>query len=345
MKIHPKFKLNGFSFTNDGLLDVAYSLIKEGEPFEREIGDFLFDWLNDKPFVVVNTSGSTGKPKEIHLLKENIINSAKATGGFFNLQEEDSALLCLPAQFIAGKMMLVRAMVLGLELDYVKPDSNPLSGVTKNYDFAAMIPLQAQNSLAKLGQIEQLIVGGAPINLQLDKALGESDNVVYGTYGMTETITHIAVRKCGEPNFKALPNVSLTKDKRECLVIDAPLISEEKVITNDIVELTSENEFNWLGRYDSVINSGGVKLIPEQIALGLSPLIKKRFFITGLPDDSLGEKVVLLVEGKEEPELLQKIKLQSKLSKFEIPKAIHFLPEFVETDNGKLNRIKTLELL
>ena len=345
MKIHPKFKFNGYSFTDKNLIEVAYSLVKEAEPFEAEIGDFLFDWLSDKTSIKVTTSGSTGQPKEILLSKDHMLNSAKATGDFFGLQEGDSALLCLPAQFIAGKMMLVRAMVLGLELDYVKPDSNPLSGVTKNYDFAAMIPLQAQNSIAKLGQIKQLIVGGAPISPKLDLVLDVPTSMVYETYGMTETITHIAVRKCGEPNFKALPNVSLAKDKRECLIIDAPLISEEKVITNDIVELISENEFNWLGRYDSIINSGGVKLIPEQIALILGPLIQKRFFIAGLPDDSLGEKLVLLVEGKEEPELLQKIKLQSKLSKFEIPKAIHFLPEFVETDNGKLNRIKTLELL
>lgn len=351
MEIHPKFKLNGKSFLNHELKQVAYNLIKEGEPFEIAIGDFLLDWLNTSKTLTVFTSGSTGKPKKIELQKKQMINSALATGFFFNLSSRDSALLCLPSNYIAGKMMLVRAMVLGLELDYVKPTSNPLSHILKEYDFVAMIPLQAQNSLDKLNLVKKLIMGGTAVTEDLSKSLQEVKTLVYETYGMTETITHIAAKKINdssakiEEHFKVLPNIFISKDNRDCLIIDAPKISNKKIITNDLVELVSEKEFKWLGRYDSIINSGGIKLIPEQIEAKLSSIIKNRFFVTGIPDEKLGKKLVLFVEGEEDSILLQKIRLQIKLSKFEIPKAIYFLPEFIETENDKLHRSKTLKLL
>ncbi|MGB6152848.1 MAG: AMP-binding protein, partial [Pricia sp.] len=159
-KVHSHFRLNVNAYTRKELKEVAYSYIKEGESYEAEIGEFLLDWLDDGPTLEVHTSGSTGKPKRITLQKQHMVNSAIATGDFFGLQAGDSALLCLPASYIAGKMMLVRAIVLGLELDCVPPSSKPLDGVVKSYDFGAMVPLQLENSLDDLGQIKTLIVGG-----------------------------------------------------------------------------------------------------------------------------------------------------------------------------------------
>ncbi len=346
MEIHPKFKLNGKAYSSCQLKEVAHNLVKEGEAFEVFIGDFIIEWLSNSETVSVSTSGSTGKPKQIQLKKPQMVNSALATGSFFNLKAGNSALLCLPCNFIAGKMMLVRAMVLGLEIDYVEPDSSPLQEVSKVYDFAAMIPLQAQNSIEKLNLIDKLIIGGAPIGNELQTKLKNVKSSIYETYGMTETITHIAVKKIGEPYFKALPKVTLKKDDRDCLVINAPKISNRKVIANDLVNLVSNQEFEWLGRYDTIINSGGVKLIPEQIEKKLKQIIHKRFFVAGIPDDKLGEKLVLLIEGEDDSErLLQSITSFGNLERFEIPKKVFTLSSFVETDTGKIRRLESLKLL
>ncbi len=351
-------------FSQGELKEVAYSLIKEGESFEREIGDFLLDWLDDNPTLQVHTSGSTGKPKPIMLQKEHMVNSALATGEFFKLQPGDSALLCLPVYFIAGKMMLVRAMVLGLELDYVAPSSHPLDGISKAYDFAAMVPLQLENSMDALGQIITLIVGGASLSEKVQTQVQVQKTQVFETYGMTETITHIALKKLNvEPNlaaglsqstveaqthksnFKALPNVTLSIDERDCLVINAPKITDGAVITNDVVALISGTEFEWLGRFDNVINSGGVKLFPEQIESKLAAAIPRRFFVAPLPDEKLGQKLVLIVEGTlQEEKLLEKIQSLTTLEKFEIPKEIYPITEFVQTESGKIQRDKTMVL-
>ncbi|MBU2996107.1 AMP-binding protein [Cellulophaga baltica] len=349
--IHPEFRLNGLKFSKEDLSEVGYSLIKEGETFEIAIGNFLLSWSNDSPVLEVNTSGSTGVPKTIILEKQYMVNSAIATGEFFNLKPTDTALLCLPCNFIAGKMMLVRAMILGLQLDYVPSSSEPLKDVVKAYDFGAMIPLQLENSLVEINQIKKLIVGGAKMSDNLISQIQGLKTMVYETYGMTETITHIAIKKANHKtykieNFRALPNVRFSVDGRGCLVIDAENISDEKVVTNDLVNLLSDKEFEWLGRFDSVINSGGIKLFPEKIESKLSSLIHENFFVAGIPDAKLGQKLVLLVEGNiDAVKTLESIKLLKSLGKFEIPKEIFTLDSFVWTDNGKIQRSKTIAKL
>ncbi len=346
--IHLSFRFNGLYFNRSALKEVAYSLVKEGVPFEQSIGDFLIDWLNDKEYVEVKTSGTTGAPKLIELQKKHMVNSAIATGAFFNLSEGDTALHCLPSDYIAGKMMLVRALVLGLKIVTIVPDSNPLSMITDHYDFCAMVPLQVQNSYDKLTKIKTLIIGGAPISRELIESINKTSVNAYETYGMTETSTHIAAKdltniknnKEANTYFNALPNVTFSLDERECLCIDAPLISDVLIKTNDIACLVSENSFQWLGRYDTVINSGGIKLIPEQIEKKLSSIIKNRFFITTIKDKKLGNKLVLAIEGEEKnkEEIIKAIKKDTTFSKYEIPKEIYFISHFKETDNGKLIR-------
>ncbi|WP_190808543.1 AMP-binding protein [Flagellimonas sp. S3867] len=348
---HPDFKLNGVHYKFDELQEVGYSLVKEGEDHEIPMGEFLLDWVSDKGTLEVFTSGSTGNPKNIELKKEHMINSASATGKYFGLAAGHSALLCLPCSGIAGKMMLVRAMVLGLKLKSVEPSSTPLTGITTNFDFAAMVPLQVENSIGQLTQIRTLIIGGAPISLRLKKALKTASNAVFETYGMTETITHIAAKRLNgdkisleTDTFETLPNITLSKDSRDCLVISAPRISDHEVATNDIVDLISETTFQWLGRYDSVINSGGIKLIPEQIEKKLTSLIPSRFFVAGVPDNSLGQKLVLLIESDNifAEKLLERIKGLDDIGKYEVPKEIIAIRTFVETKNGKIQREKTL---
>jgi O-succinylbenzoic acid--CoA ligase len=353
-RIHPGFKLNGFHCSTDALKEVGYSLIKEGAPFEQAIGDFLLDWLDEKPTIEVKTSGSTGKPKSILLKKSHMVNSALATGNFFALQPGNSALLGLPSDFIAGKMMLVRAMVLGLELDYTEPSTSPLEYVSNSYDFCAMVPLQLEKSLGQLKRIKTLLVGGAPISKTLEKRIKLESSTVFETYGMTETITHVAVRKIHpavpskveETFFQTLPGVTISSDSRDCLVINAPDICDNQIISNDLVRLVSETEFKWLGRYDTIINSGGVKLIPEQIENRLAQIITDRFFVSGVPDEKLGQKLVLLVEGEIDVEaLFKKITELPSLEKYEVPKAIYILPSFLETETGKIKRKENTNLI
>ena len=339
--IHNRFKINGVHLDKEALFQLAYSSIKEGEVYEKELGEFLLDWLDDKETIQLTTSGTTGAPKIITIKKEAMVYSAIATGNFFDLHPQDKALLCLSTRYIAGKMMIVRAMMLGLELDIIAPSSH-LDDVVpnKSYDFVAIVPLQAENSLDKLNQFKKIIIGGAKVSDDLALKLNELNAKIYETYGMTETITHIAAKRIGETYFNTLEHVTITIDDRKCLVIDAPSITNEKIVTNDIVEIHNEKQFKWLGRYDNVINSGGIKLFPEQIETKLVSKIPNRFFITGLPDAVLGTKVVLVIEGKE-----QKIapSIFDILDKFEKPKEVFFVSEFVETETKKINRIQTLK--
>ena len=349
--IHPKFKFNGVHYDVEGLKGLAQGFVKEGEVYEVAVGQFLMDWLDDTDSLDVHTSGSTGTPKVFALKKVHMANSALATGLFFKMGAGTKTLLCLSAQHIAGKMMLVRAMVLGWEIDVMEPTSNPLKKNTVGYDFGAMVPLQAAESISRLNQIKTLIIGGAPISPELKLELLGVPTKVYETYGMTETITHIAVKEVGDNDlhsnsFKVLPDIGLSKDDRNCLVIEAPKVSDHIIVTNDLVKLISPTEFQWLGRYDNVINSGGVKLIPEQIESKLSKIINGRFFVAGITDVNLGQKLILVVEGDlDTKQLLHDLKALPALNKYEIPKDIFSLPQFIDTKNGKLNRSETMRAL
>jgi O-succinylbenzoic acid--CoA ligase len=320
---------------------VAYCFIKEGKPFEQHIGTFLLDWFDEKSYIELTTSGTTGDPKVIRIEKQAMLDSALATGDYLGLQPGNTMLHCLPTNFVAGKMMWVRSFILGLEMKFVEPNSNPLDKMDECFDFCAMVPLQAKNSLDKLKQkkIKKLIIGGVRVHRALEKELVKLPMEIYETYGMTETITHIAAKRIGEEAFTVLPNVTVSSDERYCLVIKAKNISKDPIITNDIVKLISDKQFIWEGRIDNVINSGGVKLMPEQIEDKLSTRIPRRYFIFGQQDENLGQKVVLYVEG--EPMTIEDT-VFDVLNKFEIPKEILFIPKFKETATGKIMRSESI---
>jgi len=350
-KIHLRFKLNNNHYDHEELKEVAYSLVKEGMPYESVIGDFLLDWLDEKDHLVIKTSGSTGTPKSIKVSKQAMVNSSISTADFFHFEPGNSALHCLPTKYVAGKMMLVRAMILGLELDMVEPSTNPVFDYEKHYDFGAMVPFQLQNSLKYCNSIKTMIIGGAPASLQLINQVQNCSTNVYETFGMTETVSHIAVRKLNNFNsdktfetsyFKTLPSIVISQDARDCLIINAPKISDVQIVTNDIVKLHSEKEFEWLGRFDNVINSGGIKIFPESVEKSIEDKISSRFFIASEKDETLGEKVILVIEG-DKADLGSSI--FQNLEKYEAPKEIYFVPKFSQTVNGKIQRTQTLKLL
>ena len=348
-KVHNHFKLNGFHYNREALKEVAYSYIKEGEDFEVAIGEFLADWLDSNETLSAKTSGSTGMPKTIDVNKQAMVHSALTTGNFFHLEPKNAALLCLPAETIAGKMMLIRAMMLGLHLDIIPPKKNLDINLEKTYQFAAMIPMQLQKNLNKVEKIETIIVGGAPVSKDLKNTIQTIKPTVFETYGMTETVSHIAVKQLNNFTdrtqnslFQVLPGIEISKDSRDCLIIDAKNISEDIIITNDVVKLHSPSTFEWLGRIDHVINSGGVKIHPEVVEDVLANQIDTRFFIASLPDDELGDRVILIIEGEEKPITSH---VFADLDKYQIPKEIFFLKHFKETHSGKIQRKKTVASL
>lgn len=348
--IHRNLKINGFSIDRERLTILAVSYVKDGESYQKSIGKFLLDWLDHRDYIEAITSGSTGIPKTIHLKKQHMVNSALATGQYLKLAPKNTALLCLPADFIAGKMMIIRAIVLGLHLDIVQPSSMPLALTNNSYDFAAMIPLQASKSVYDLHRIKKLILGGASIDEELENKLQSISTFVYSSYGMTETISHIAMRRVNhsathENTYKALPEVSFSQDQRGCLVIHAPLISDHQIVTNDMVNLISKTEFEWIGRFDNVINSGGFKVFPESVEKKIKKYINNAYFITQEPDEKLGQRAVLYIEGDQEkyPELSRNLYTDKDILKYEVPKAIYFVPKFEYTDNYKIKREETLK--
>ena len=349
LPFHSAFTFNGLQYdTKEELFAFAKSLQNEGDEYEIHIGDFIIAWLDDTDFVKVKTSGSTGKPKKIQLSKKAMVNSAKATAAYFKLGEGTSALLCLPANYIAGKMMLVRAMVMGWNLHVVAPEKDALTQYDNDYDFVAMVPYQVHYSLKDLNKVKKIIIGGGPVSKELEEALQSVSTEAFGTYGMTETITHVAVRRINGParseTFSALPNVKFSQDERDCLVISAPDISEEKVITNDVVALQSPTSFVWMGRYDNVINSGGVKIFPEKIEEKLSEKIMEPFIVASEKHSELGERVILVIETKSDS-IPDYSKAFEVLSKYERPKKVISLSKFPYTETGKIKRAALLEIL
>ena len=347
--IHPKFKLNGLPYQSDGLFEKANGLINRGAHYEISIGNFIQEWLDNNDYVVVKTSGSTGVSKNLVLSKQKMISSAKATGTFFKLPENTNALLCLPSNYIAGKMMLVRAMVLGWNLHVVAPGKNAISHDDTDYDFVAMVPYQVQYSLKSLNKIKKLIIGGAAISKKLNDQLQGVDTEVFATYGMTETISHIAVRRINglakSNNYTALPRVRFSLDKRNCLMIDAPEVSVEKVISNDVVKLISPTSFEYVGRIDHVVNSGGIKLFPEQIEEKLAFYIDRPFIIASEKNETLGEQLILIIEDATTQENSDFKEAFLSLSSYERPKKIYTFSKFPFTETGKIKRMELLKYL
>jgi O-succinylbenzoic acid--CoA ligase len=248
-------------------------------------------------------------------------------------------------------MMLVRAMVADLDLLAVKPEGNPFTGLPPVVDFAALTPFQLSRSYQDFRKtiLKKLIVGGGPVSLKLQQLIETIPTAVYETYGMTETCSHVALRRLNGGDaadcFTALPGAEIRQDERNCLVISAPALAGSEIITNDVVEIRGKDQFRWLGRFDHVINSGGVKLFPEQMERKLEPFLDRRFFIGALPHDALGEQVVLVLEGDAmtEPETAQlEQSMKLVLTPFEMPRSIRFIESFTTSSSGKVLKSEML---
>ena len=319
------------------------------------LDEFLEEWNNPSPYVHVQTSGSTGTPKPMLVEKQRMLNSARITCDFLGLREGDTALLCMSLDYIAGKMMVVRSIERGLKLISVEPSGHPLSTPHSPLSFAAMVPMQVYNSLQvpeekeRLKQIRHLIIGGGAIDDALASALKTFPNHVWSTYGMTETLSHIALRRLNGPEasewYTPFPSVKVSFNDEGCLVIDAPEVCSERLVTNDIAELSSGTvpnmKFRILGRKDNVICSGGIKIQIETLERQLRPHLQAPFLITKRPDAKFGEAVVLLTEGTvpEAQEVCERI-----LSKYHQPRVYLHVDQIPLTATGKPARQQAEQL-
>lgn len=337
--------------------DILTSTASAQDQFEVNTFGFIKRWLDGDEIFELHTSGSTGTPKKIAFHRDQMIASALMTVKALTLQSDYTALVCLDTRFIAGQMMLVRCLMAGMGIVAVTPSANPFSGLQGPVDFAALVPYQVfhilhSTEVSFFNTVRRVIVGGAALDPQVIRQLQSFDAAFYATYGMTETISHIALQRLNGSDqskfYHTLPGISVRTDERQCLVIRVPFL-ERELITNDLVELRSNHEFRWLGRWDNILNSGGIKIIPEKIEENIRQVfdelgIHQKFFISSIPDMQFGDKIVLLVEGAEIT-LQDQSQLSDGLSKvlasYEIPKEVIILKSFEMTESGKLNRFRT----
>ena len=315
--------------------------------FLQDLEAFVQEWQNDEPTVWVHTSGSTGTPKPMQVEKERMMASARLTCSFLGLKEGDSALLCMPLQYIAGKMVVVRSLVAGLNLIPVAPSGHPLKDLKKVPTFAAMIPMQVYNTLqvpeerAKLMKIKHLIIGGGAIDEALANDLKSFPNHVWSTYGMTETLSHIALRKLNGQDasdwYTPFDNVRIRLSEEGTLIIHAPNVCAEELTTNDIAEINGEGKFRILGRKDNTINSGGVKIQIEQVEGLLKKHLDIPFQITARKDAKFGEIVVLIYNKVGNEANIRQV-CENTLPTYWVPKAYIPVDELPMTGTGKPDR-------
>jgi len=321
--------------------------------WEKEVYGFILQWLDDSDSIIQYSSGTTGKSKMIRLQKLAMASSAESTCRIFNLTRGQTAALCLPMEYIAGKMMVVRSIVCGLNLYITEPKSKPVFHDIKKIDFCAMVPFQVTNTWpakSDLPPIGILIIGGAEISKDLESLVKDIPVEVYATYGMAETCSHIALRRINGQNpdksYKALPDIKLDTDHRNCLVIKASYLPRP-VITNDQVHLEGNGRFRWIGRFDNLLNSGGIKVVPEEVESALADKTGIEFALIGLPDPKLGQRLVLVTEKNKETISDDAIRTELSLlipAKL-MPKEIVRIEKFPRNTSFKVDRLNLAKLL
>lgn len=336
-------------------------IFAQQNPFYSELKDFIDSWLQNESTFNFKTSGSTGKPKIIQIRRHQIESSVKATKEALNLNSTDKVLVCLNPDYIATKMMVARCLILDLDIHLIKPSSNPFFEIDEHtkIDFASFVPYQIEtilknNQANRLEKIRNILIGGAPINNNTIEKLSPLKNNIYQTYGMTETVSHIALMNIKKDTFfQAINGIKIKLDHRNCLSIKGDVTNSKWVYTNDIVELVNPSSFRWLGRIDNIINTGGIKIIPEELEGFIIDILEQNnysndFFIYGKNDDVFGNIICLVFEQNLPSKSLLKMIQNSiiqRFSKYHIPKKIFVLEKFVHTASNKINRKETINMI
>ena len=326
------------------IFNIDRNLLNDLDP---EIINFLDFWKSNKKSIIVNTSGSTGLSKKIRLKRKTLIYSANSTIKYFSLKEGSTFHCCLPCKYIAGKMMLVRALLNKGQIILSKPSKNAVKGINEKIDFSAMTSMQVQNSISKLefSNIKKLIIGGGSINKKLLEKIYALKTECYQTFGMTETASHIAIRNLNVTNknlqYKCLNHVKISTNNYGQMIIDSADLDIKSLTTNDIIEITDYQSFNYIGRVDNIINTGGIKVNPEHLEYELhKTILKDDFFIDKISDDYLGQKMILIALQNIDINIILKAinKINDKKKR---PKGILHTKQFIYTENNKIDRKRT----
>ncbi|MNJ85068.1 2-succinylbenzoate--CoA ligase [compost metagenome] len=318
---------------------------------QTEISSVIDQWEHSDSSYQVKTSGSTGNPKLITLSRAQLEASAKRSNAFFGLNEHSRVFMCLSPQTIGGKMMLIRALVGNYAIDVTEASGNPETQIQDHthYSFISLVPYQIKRILEetpeKLNLFDQILLGGMGLSNDLEKALSTLKPSIYLGFGMTETVSHIALRKMGTPVYEALDGVNL-ESENDCLIVSDSKLGIQQLKTNDLVQFHGPNRFEWLGRADFVINSGGIKIHPESLEQVVGSFISVPFIFGGVIHDSFGEICVLIIEKALSETDFKQIQtlVQEKFGKYAIPKQQIVRP-ILKTDNGKIRRNEILNAL
>lgn len=307
-----------------------------------EIKKIALDYLAGKG-IAIQTSGSTGDPKLYQFSHEQLKASALRTISFFGLNKNTKALLCLSHKTIGGAMMVIRAIEANYRLDCITPSSNPFANLNETYDFVALAPIQLTTSLESnldtVKKVRHLLIGGGPISRTTELLLEKEKISAWHSYGMTETCSHVALRKAGydaNDYFEALPNIEFLEQFGKLGIV----LPDQTLWTNDLVTLHSKEKFSWHGRADFTINTGGVKVQIEELEGKLKNFIPCEFCIWKEDDETFGERIVILCEKEfqSDKEILLK-----NIDKFQIPKRFYLVQEIIKSELGKPLRQKTYD--
>jgi o-succinylbenzoate---CoA ligase len=319
--------------------------------WEQKILNFIINFLDSSDHIVQESSGTTGKPKKIHLSKYSMIRSALQTAKKFNLEKGHTAMLCLPVDYIAGKMMILRTLVTGMDLVWIEPSACPAFPGNKTFDIGAMVPLQVCNLIEKersFSCIKNLLIGGSELSSELENQLKKVPSRIYETFGMAETCSHIALRRINGPSatpwFTAMPGIKISVDLRGCLMIEASFL-KDRVITNDVVEIMRKKRFLWKGRVDNLINSGGIKISPEHLEKMIVRILGHESYVVGLPDKKLGHKLVMVTThpcSSAEKKIMRNA-LRNRLPSYHLPAEIIVLRSFPRNRFLKIDRARLHE--
>ena len=340
-----------FEETNYSLKALNY--LQDSYPEADRLLHFIKCWVNGNTNFQLQTSGSTGTPKTVRISREQIVASVVATSNFLSLSQSQRALICLDPNFVASIMMAARCLVNDIDCLLVRPSADPLKSIDEKIDFASFVPFQIykmmeNKTITQLDKIENILIGGAPLTQSGFEALATINTNIFVTYGMTETVSHIALMRVkgsfSDAYYEILPGIKIGQDEDGCLHIKGKVTEEKKVQTNDIVEMLDKNKFRWLGRRDHVINSGGIKIHPEQLEKSIEGHFSSEFMISWKFDPKLGSECILIIEGKpipkEKKNEIENIILKN-FSKYYVPKQVIELEEFERTNSGKIKREAT----
>ena len=337
------------------------NLPHETNPFFASALKLARQWLRGDTEFVFQTSGSTGTPKKIMLRRGQLLASAQGTIDTLGLTSGEHILVCMNTQFIGGAMLLIRGLILNATITLQEPSGNPLQFIDPNhpYTFVSFAPLQlfpllqdASGEKEKLNRFKHILIGGAAIDVALEQKLASLRAAVYHTYGMTETVSHIALRKIGKNAFYTiLKGVFIKTDERNCLAVKSASTQNQWIQTNDVVTIINDTSFELHGRFDDLINSGGIKILPSTIERAIRECLGNRIsavLVTGITDPRLGQQIIAVIESGNDADDLRKDldqKLPGLLGKYEIPKQFYVLRQFVYTPTGKISKPEILKMI